>query len=104
MPACSIVSLIQPGDTLLRRNWRGMSSAAARMNPSRPAPAMVSALVPGMGWVASCPVVSVIDPASRRPHDRVDPIDLIEERRDGRDIVDVDGWVAAARRAGDFMA
>jgi hypothetical protein len=65
MPRFIIVSLTHDGLTALILSPRGISSAAARTKPSRPALTSEIDALPGIGRVASTPVVTVIEPPFR---------------------------------------
>src|SRR5271166_3578787 len=66
MPNFTIVSFTHGGLTALIRSPRGISSAAARTKPSRPALTSEMDALPGIGCIARTPVVRVIEPLSRR--------------------------------------
>ena len=66
MPNLIIVSLTHGGLTALIRSPRGISSAAARTKPSRPALTSEIDALPGIGCIANTPVVRTIEPRSRR--------------------------------------
>src|SRR5271166_3962645 len=66
MPNFTIVSFTHGGLTALIRSPRGISSAAARTKPSRPALTSEIDALPGIGCIARTPVVRVIEPLSRR--------------------------------------
>ena len=66
IPSFTIVSFVHGGLTALMRSRRGISSAAARTKPSRPALSSDTDALPRIGCIANVPVVRVIEPPSRR--------------------------------------